>query len=216
MGGRDDLQGLSDRELLDRWTTGDKRAGSVLINRHYKAVFRFFRNKCADWAEDLAQKTFTHCVKQPGKFRGESKFLVYLLGIARYVFLRELRDRSRRPDLDFNTLSSYDLGLDASGIMVQHAEQRLLLQALRSLSLEDQMLLEMYQWEGLTAPELSQVLEISVSAIRGRLRRAKDRLKVQVLRLVKHPELRESISGGFERWVHSIKAVIDGEQGEPN
>ncbi|MCA9719884.1 MAG: sigma-70 family RNA polymerase sigma factor [Myxococcales bacterium] len=212
-GGRGVAGRTIDSELLERWCDGDKRAGSELIKRHYASVFRFFRSKRGDWAEDLAQRTFSLCVRQRDSFRRESSFRSFLFGIARNVLFHELRRRSRRRDLDFTTLSSIDMGLDASGIMVQRAEQRLLLQGLRSLPLEDQILLEMYRWEGLTASELSEVLEISVAAVRSRLRRAKERLRTLVLSLVDNPQLRESISGGFEDWVRSIRAAIDGADG---
>ncbi len=54
--GQDDER--SDLDLLDAWRGGTESAGRVLFARYFESVFRFFRNKVDDAAEDLTQQTF--------------------------------------------------------------------------------------------------------------------------------------------------------------
>src|SRR6185436_6575853 len=71
-----------DAELLSAWRGGDEKAGAELFERHFEALFRFFRNKAGDQAEDLVQETFLACLSGPA-FRGEASFRTYLFTVAR-------------------------------------------------------------------------------------------------------------------------------------
>ena len=64
------------------WGAGDLRAGDRLFRRHAPAVARFFRNKVSADLEDLLQQTFLRGLEGRHRFRGESTFCGYLLGIA--------------------------------------------------------------------------------------------------------------------------------------
>ena len=57
----------SDFELLEAWREGDQRAGRELFARHFDAIYRFFRSKIEDAADDLTQQTFLGCVKHGEK-----------------------------------------------------------------------------------------------------------------------------------------------------
>ena len=67
-----------DRELLEAWRGGDEAAGRALFERHFDAIFRFFRAKLPEAAEDLTQQTFLGCLKGKERYRGESSFRTYL------------------------------------------------------------------------------------------------------------------------------------------
>ncbi|MDD9967022.1 MAG: RNA polymerase subunit sigma-70, partial [Myxococcales bacterium] len=41
-----------DMELLDAWRSGDEGAGKRLFERHFDAMYRFFRSKVERGAED--------------------------------------------------------------------------------------------------------------------------------------------------------------------
>ncbi|MFO0633263.1 MAG: sigma-70 family RNA polymerase sigma factor [Nannocystaceae bacterium] len=72
-----------DLELLEAWRGGDAKAGNALFDRYFDAVFRFFRNKVADHADDLVQQTFLALVQARDRFRGDSSFRTYLFTAAR-------------------------------------------------------------------------------------------------------------------------------------
>ncbi len=202
-------QDHDDFELLARWREGDKRAGSALFERHFQSVLRFFRSKFPRGAEDLTQKTFLVCVGGRERFRGEASVRAFLFGIARKVALQEFRARARRSNIDFDARSVADLAPRPSARMAQRADRRVLLGALRSLPVNDQILLELYHWEGLSAPELTTVLGVGEPAIRSRLRRAITRLKRAVERHVETPELGYDSSADFAAWVRSVRARLE-------
>ena len=84
-----------------------------------------------------------------------------------------------------------DLAPGPSSIMFEKTEQRLLLEALRSLPMDDQFVLELHYWEGMSGPELASVFDLLEPTVRGRIHRAKKRLRDALNQLTKqHPQLR--------------------------
>lgn len=171
-----------DFELLDAWRANDEAAGRELFERYFDQVYRFFRNKVDEAAEDLVQQTFMGLVQGRDRFRKDASFRTYVFMIARkrlYSFLRE-RDRAHDP-VDDGTTSVADLGLvSPSRAVVVRQEQHLLLAALRKLPIEMQVALELYYWEDLTAGEIATVLGVPEGTVRSRLRLGRDRLREQL------------------------------------
>lgn len=69
------------------------------LYRTYSAdLFRYlvFLTHDPDRSEDLLMETFLHAISASGKFRGESSVKTWLFGIARNLWMQELR-RLRRP-----------------------------------------------------------------------------------------------------------------------
>ena len=60
------------------------------------------------------------------------------------------------------------------------AVYRLLLEALRRIPLDQQVVLELSFWEDLSGPEIAQILAIPEATVRTRLYRATARLRVQL------------------------------------
>jgi RNA polymerase sigma-70 factor (ECF subfamily) len=202
---RDDFQ------LLEAWRGGDEAAGRELFARYFDAVYRFFRNKIDDAAEDLVQQTFMGLVQGKDKFRGDASFRTYVFMIARkrlYTFLRD-RDRARDP-LEFHSTSIADLGLvSPSRAVAVRQEQQLLLQALRRLPLEMQVALELFYWEELSVTEIADVLETPVGTVKSRLQRARVRLDEILVHLSESDEaLLKSTMDNFEVWAKDLQAQM--------
>ena len=201
----------SDLELLDAWRTGDEDAGNALFDRHFDALYRFFRNKIGDGIDDLVQQTMLGCVNGRDRFRQDSSFRTYLFATARNILYQHFDRRVREADrIDYGTVSVVDLGESPSRIVAARSEQRLLAAALRALPLDDQIALELYYWESLSGPELAAALEITEPAVRSRLRRALERLRSAVERLAASPAELESVSTDLERWVESLREAKAG------
>ena len=162
-----------DLALLQRWRDGEEGAGQELFSRHFDAVYRFFRNKCAAEADDMVQKTFLACMKSRDRFRAESSFRTYLFGIARlelYGFLRRKRKDER---LDFGVTSLGEIVTTQRTKMARDASAEKLRLALSELSVDEQVLLELRYWHELDATALGEVFEAPPATIRTRLRRAR-------------------------------------------
>ena len=201
----------NDFELLEAWRGGDEAAGRELFARYFDAVYRFFRNKVDDAAEDLVQQTFMGLVQGKDRFRGDASFRTYVFMIARkrlYTFLRD-RDRNREP-LEFHSTSIADLGLvSPSRAVAVRQEQQLLLQALRRLPLEMQVALELFYWEELSVTEIADVLETPVGTVKSRLQRARVRLDEILVQLSESDAaLLKSTMDNFEMWAKDLQAHL--------
>jgi RNA polymerase sigma factor (sigma-70 family) len=195
----------TDLELLDAWAAGDKRAAKDLLERHFAALFRFFRNKVDDSVEDLVQDTMLACVKGRDRFRRDGSFRTYLFGTARHMLFGYYKKKRREVAIDFEVSSVVDLGPSPSSVVAERAEHRLLLEAMRRIPLDYQIVLELYHWEGLTGPQLAEVLEVSEAALRSRLHRAKLELRRQMEAVAVAPDVLESTSTNLDAWAESLR-----------
>jgi RNA polymerase sigma factor (sigma-70 family) len=207
----------TDLELLERWRSGARDAGSELFERHFDGICRFFANKVDREVDELVQRTFAACVEGKDRFRGESSFRTYLFGVAHNVLRSHLRRRKRDSErFEPSVTSVHDLGLSPTALLAARREQTLTLQALRRIPVEHQVVLELYYWENMTAKELGQVLEIPEGTARGRIRRAKQLLEAQLRELSESDaELRSTLSG-LETWARALRdrvlpAAADGD-----
>ncbi len=199
----------SDIELLERWAGGDRDAGDALIERHFAAVYRFFRNKFSADVHDLVQDTFLRAMEAIDAFRRHSSFRAFLFGVARRVLYDALRAKYRdREGVDFEEVSAADLGTSPSQMLARREEHRVLLAALRSIPLDDQLALELVYWEHLTGPELGEVLEVNPNTARSRLRHARLALAKKVEALCSSPELLASTLDNLEQWAQSVRQLV--------
>ena len=171
----------SDHQLLERWATGDQPAGAALFDRYYPPVERFFKNKVVSEAEqdDLVQATFAACLESADRYRGEGPFRSFLFGIA-YNVLRRHFERARSSRLDFTEVSAVDLAPGPSSVAAVRENQRRVADALRSLPVDSQVVLELFYWESMTAGEIGESLGLPEGTVRTRLRAARTQLR-QVL-----------------------------------
>ena len=201
----------SDFDLLEAWREGDARAGRELFARHFDSIYRFFRSKVGDAADDLTQQTFLGCVKGKDRYRGDASFRTYLYTIARNRLYTHIRDRQRRDAvLEVGQQSVADLGLSSpTGHIAAREEQRLLLTAMRHLPLEMQVALELHYWEGLSVREISEVIDTPTGTIKRRLQRARQRLDELIAELASSDELRRSTQANFNDWAEALRANLN-------
>lgn len=201
----------SDFDLLQGWRAGEEAAGRELFARYFDAVYRFFRNKVDDAAEDLTQQTFMGLVAGKDKFRGDASFRTYLFMIARKRLYSHLRKRERHAEpTAFNTASVVDLGMvSPSRAVAVRQEQQLLLQALRRLPVEMQVALELFYWEELTVTEIAAVLETPVGTVKSRLQRARARLDGVIAELSESEDLLRSTMDNFEMWARELQVHMN-------
>ncbi len=192
----------SDADLLTAWRNGDAEAGEALFTRHYRSVARFFRNKIAgDRVADLIQETFVASVESRDRIRDDTRFSAYLLGIAYHVFCKHLRERYRRDDPDeLDSVAIEDVDPTPPSVIAHAQEQRLLLEALRAISVNFQVVLELHYWENMSTVEIAAVLGIPTGTVRSRLDRARDALEAAMARIARSQELLESTLTRLDDW----------------
>jgi RNA polymerase sigma factor (sigma-70 family) len=202
----------SDEALLRAWQAGDSHAGDVLVRRHFAAVYRFFRHKLADAAEDLTQRTFLGCVGARDRMQPELGFRPFLFGIARNQLLLELRTRTRRRELPPDSTSIEDVGGPTPvAIVAAHEEQRMLLAALRRIPIDHQIALELHYWEELGIDAIAAVLEVAPGTVKSRLSRARASLVQRLQAIETDPQRLEATLSELADWVRSLAARIPGD-----
>lgn len=201
---------IEEGQLVEAWRGGDRAAGEALIERHYDAVARFFASKAGGQADDLTQRTFLLCAGSIAGFRAEGSFRGFLFGIARNVLYEHIRGRLRdaRIEPDFTASSLADLAPGVATLAGRRVEQRILGQALHSIPLESQLVLELHYWEELSVEELGEALGVPPGTVKSRLHRARALLREAMRRVPSTPEEAESASLLLAQWAAGVRARV--------
>ncbi len=195
----------TDFELLDRWRAGDSSAGNALFQRHFDAIYRFFEHKAPGEQDELIQTTFYACVRARDQFRKQSSFRTYLFTLARHELYRYLRRRRRGgAAVDFTVTSLVDLGTSPSGRIDRDERRALLVRALCTLPLEQQLLLELHYWEDMRPAELAEVFDVAHTTARTRLFRARQALRRRIEQLADRPAGDRSGLPDLDDWARAL------------
>jgi RNA polymerase sigma-70 factor (ECF subfamily) len=99
----------------------------------------------------------------------------------------------------------HDLAPRPSEILAQKAEHRVLLEGLRRIPVEHQVLLELYFFEPLPAPEIAAILGVPIGTVRTRLRRAKELLEAQIAEVAANKDELRSTLADLDGWARAIR-----------
>jgi RNA polymerase sigma-70 factor (ECF subfamily) len=205
----------SDGDLLERWRAGDQASGEALFEKYYPMVERFFLNKVTGAIQDLVQETFIRCVEGRERIRDDDRFRSFLFAVAYNVLNAHLRERYRAGGaLDCSEVSVCDLAPGPGTLMGRRREHRLLIEGLRNIPIEDQVLLELHYWEQLTTHQMAEVLAIPLGTVRGRLQRARTRLEEAMKRLAESPRDLAATLERLDDWAAECRERLDGFRGE--
>lgn len=180
---RREMQDETDQTLLDRARSGDAQALEQLLERHQAQVYRFGMKMCGDPedAQDILQETLLAMARGVRDFRGASSISTWLYTIARSFCIKKHRKSKFAPaevssldtDAAHEAAKLADLAdgpEDAlAGKQIEHA----IGQALSALDPMYREVLVLRDIEGLTAPEVAEVLGVTVQAVKSRLHRAR-------------------------------------------
>src|SRR5512133_365999 len=174
----------SDATLLDRARTGDRRALEDLIARHQRRVYRFGLKMCRDSedAKDVLQETLLAAARTVKDFRGASSVSTWLYTIARSFCIKKRRRSKFAPEQE-ESLDARAPGVEARQVMdpARGPEDELagrqvevaLERAIAGLDPMYREVLVLRDVEGLTAPEVAEVMGLTVEAVKSRLHRAR-------------------------------------------
>ena len=213
-------------ELVDDWTVffawrdGDERAAEQLATRYFAILMRFFLNKVRDVedATELVSETFLGCAASKSRAARSRSFRSYLFAIAMNKLRTHYRCQAKRQrELDdFRTVCVGDSGPPSPSTIVGQAQEvQLLVRALRRLSLDQQIVLELYFFEALRGPEIAEALALPQATVYTLLRRGRARLEALIAELGSDPDLAKSTIVGLDSWIEEIRARL-GSESEPS
>jgi RNA polymerase sigma-70 factor (ECF subfamily) len=171
----------SDEGLLAAARDGDRSALEALLRRHQDRVYRFGMKMCRDPedAKDVLQETLLAMARGVRDFRGASSLSTWLYTIARSFCIKKRRRSKFAPE----ETQSLDDGASVTRLpdaarapdetLAGREVERALEQAIRTLDPMYREVLLLRDAEGLTAPEVAEVLRITPQAVKTRLHRAR-------------------------------------------
>ena len=171
---------LTDSELVDRTTEGDRRALDTLVERYSPRVNRLASQLMGDLEEarDAAQESLVKVCTRLKQFRGEAQFATWLHRLVvntcrdRMAFQRVRR--AEPLELDEHAVSEDP---DPSSVAVLTDLRRDLADALSRLSADQRIAVVLRDSFGLSYKEISRVARMPVGTAKCYVHRARARLR---------------------------------------
>ncbi|MEL6305244.1 MAG: RNA polymerase sigma factor [Bacteroidota bacterium] len=182
LGGDDSYAQLTDEELVARII---KNNNPLLFGKLYDRYAKMVYNKCygfarsQDEAEDLTQDVFLQLFIKLKSFKGKSKFSTWLYSFT-YNFCVNYVNRNKQRKMSDRSVpvedSEYKLTEEVPDKSLFELKAKKLEKALTLISAEDRSILLLKYQDGASIKELITLMEIGESAVKMRLKRAKERL----------------------------------------
>jgi RNA polymerase sigma factor (sigma-70 family) len=171
-----------DRALVSAARDGDRAAMDRLLAEYQPDVRRFALRTCrtSEDADDAVQHTLVQLSTQLGSFQGLSRLTSWLFTIVKNECMR-LLGRARRASGD-------DSAID--GVLASCGDIELAIalnQALLRLEPELREVVLLRDVQELTGPEVAARLDLTLEAMKSRLHRARERLRVELAAEVERP-----------------------------
>ena len=181
--------------LVAQARIGDKKALSQLIESHLQPIYRVALRMCGNVndAEETLQETFLSAIKALPTFEGRSQFSTWLYRIASNACFMQRRREGAGPEMlpleteeatdDFMTprFVTPRLLLDGSAqpvdVALDHELHDEMQEAIAALAPALRIVFVWRDLEGLSTAETAKILDISESAVKVRLHRARLQLR---------------------------------------
>ncbi|MFA6234391.1 MAG: RNA polymerase sigma factor [Bacteroidota bacterium] len=169
-------------QIIEKAKQGDSRAIRKLVDEYAPVIFRFSYSICRnqDRAEHATQETFLSILKKLDQFDNRSKFSTWLYTIvSNHCLMLARSEKTRRTvSLDDEENSIPEIAIDHwqndPGAAVESADIKQHLDAaIDKLAPEYKLIFVMRDIEGLSTEEVSSITNLSISAVKSRLHRAR-------------------------------------------
>jgi RNA polymerase sigma-70 factor (ECF subfamily) len=178
VGRRSHVAATSDETLVGSIARGDKQAMRLLFARHNVRVFRFLvrivNNEAT--AEDLLNEVFLEVWRSAKRFEGRSLVTTWLLGIARFKALSDLR--RRLPDaLDDETAERMEDPADGPESVMQNRDRTAVLQScISQLSDAHRQVIDLVYYHEQSIEEVAQIIGVPANTVKTRVFHARKRI----------------------------------------
>jgi len=176
-------RGASDRELVRRFARSeDEAAFEEMVRRHGALVLGVCRRVLGDGhdVEDAFQATFLVLASRARSIRRKASLASWLHGVAYRIALKEAKQRYAAREEPLGEVVANEE--DPFDRLARRQDERALDEELRALGEKYRRPLVLHYLEGRTNQDIAAELGLSVSAVEGRLKRAKAQLRRRLLR----------------------------------
>lgn len=180
---------FDEKAIMTRVHNGDKEAFSQIVvqyqNRLYNAIYRVVNS--AEDARDICQEVFLKAFQNINSFQGDSTFLTFLYRIAfnQSVTYRTRRKKMVAADFKYNPhcLAEQEINQKnanhTADIQTEDSNKHIQ-DILNSLEPELKEVAVLKDIEDCSYAEVAQALDISVSAVRTTLAKAREILRIKL------------------------------------
>lgn len=178
-----------DAELVARVQNGDVRAYDELVLKYRERLFAIVYNLTSNRedAADITQDVFIKAFSSITRFKGHSAFFTWLYRIAVNTTLSHLKKNRLRRFFSLESINEEGASSEVlDTLAVKHKTekgallnelQEKLNDALQKLSPKHRTVVILFEIEGLSHQEISEVMGCSVGTVRSRLHYAKQQLQ---------------------------------------
>nr|WP_299383872.1 RNA polymerase sigma factor [Allomuricauda sp.] len=173
---------LSDEELVRKIVANNN---PMLFGKLYDRYAKMVYNKCygfarsEDEAEDLTQDVFLQLFIKLKMFKGKSKFSTWLYSFT-YNFCVNYVNRNKQRKMSDQSIpvedSEYKLRAEVPDESLFEMKTKKLKKALELIPPEDKSILLLKYQDGVSIKDLVSLMDIGESAVKMRLKRAKEKL----------------------------------------
>jgi RNA polymerase sigma-70 factor, ECF subfamily len=175
--------------LLGRIEQKDEGAFRELYCAFSRKLYAYVLRQLSDpaQAEEIVADTLYEVWKAPAKFRGESQFSTWLIGIARNKVL--MHWRARKPDADHDDVADLaeQLPSDAPGafeIMADQQRSAGVRTCVDKLGSDHRECVHLVFYQGMALAEVARIQQIPEGTVKTRLFHARQKLKQCLQRLL--------------------------------
>jgi RNA polymerase sigma-70 factor, ECF subfamily len=172
------MQAPADEALIGRIARGDRLAMQVLFARHHVRVYRFVLRLLRDEmaAEDVIGEVFLDVWRQANRFEGRSAVSTWLIAIARFKALSQLRKR-REDGLDDETAESIEEPSDDPELALAKLDKgEKLRKCLAGLSREHREVIDLVYYHEKSIEEVARIVGIPENTVKTRMFYARKKL----------------------------------------
>ena len=175
-----------DFRLMEKISKGDMGAMEQLIEIHQSRVLGTVSKMLGSSgdAEDITQQIFLRVWNSAANYKASAKFTTWLFTITRNLVFNEMRRRKRHPTttLEQEELENHFQPTDfrtptPDNSLLESELQEAIQAAIDSLPETQRMAVVLRRYEDLSYEEIGAVLDLSVSAVKSALFRARTELR---------------------------------------
>ncbi len=196
------MKNKADTELVALARSGDKDAFSQLIERYQLMAKRISMGMIAreDIARELVQEAILEAYLSLDHLRDNARFKGWFYGIVLNVCRSYIREQkadtfsleAMMGGMRCDALSFPSAALDPQEVAEQRELHSIVLKAIQDLSPKDRVATLLFYYEQLSLREIAAILGVSVVAVKGRLYRAREQLREQLLSV--YPDMKYATS----------------------
>ena len=153
----------------------DRARFEQIYRRNFRPVLRYALARIdPERAKDVTAETFLVAWRRLPEVPADAR--PWLFGVARRIIAGQFRSETRREALNLRLQIVHDPREGGHDVADEVAERQAVLSAFAQLRESDKEVLRLVTWDGLTAKQAAEVLDVSRLAFAVRLHRARQRL----------------------------------------